>query len=156
MALYLISAWALVLLYCAVIGAWTGGPTAPALGVGTLMLGAIVLQAANFGQARRPLRPANAADPAAVAAGLCEAVSAPAALVAAGLVRDANPAFLALLEFGGGRDEGIGLPVANPVPPLAQGRLGALLSAGADCEGAGTPAVVRGLKADGSPGEGRA
>ena len=150
MALYLISAWALVLLYCAVIGAWTGGPTAPALGVGTLMLGAIVLQAANFGQARRPLRPANAADPAAVAAGLCEAVSAPAALVAAGLVRHANRAFLALLEFGGRRDEVIGLPISNLVHPLDQGRLGALLSAGADCEGAGTPAVLRMLKADGS------
>src|SRR6267378_3625769 len=150
MALYLISAWALVLLYCAVIGAWTGGPTAPALGVGTLMLGAIVLQAANFGQARRPLRPANAADPAAVAAGLCEAVSAPAALVAAGLVRHANRAFLALLEFGGRRDEVIGLPISNLVHPLDQGRLGVLLSAGADCEGAGTPAVLRMLKADGS------
>ncbi len=150
MALYLISAWALVLLYCAVIGAWTGGPTAPALGVGTLMLGAIVLQAANFGQTRRPLRPANAADPAAVAAGLCEAVPAPAALVAAGLVRHANRAFLALLEFGGRRDEVIGLPISNLVHPLDQGRLGVLLSAGADCEGAGTPAVLRMLKADGS------
>src|SRR6266700_2244161 len=139
MALYLISAWALVLLYCAVIGAWTGGPTAPALGIGTLMLGAIVLQAANFGQARRPLRSESASDPA--AAGLCEAMSAPAALGGAGLVRDANRAFLALLDFGGRRDEVIGLPISNLVHPLDQGRLGALLAAGADCEGAGGPAV---------------
>src|SRR5467141_1668702 len=105
MALYLISAWALVLLYCAVIGAWTGGLTAPALGIGALMLGAIVLQAANFGQSRPRSRPADVADPAVAAAGLCEAVSAPAAVVAAGVVRDANRAFLALLDFGGRRDE---------------------------------------------------
>src|SRR5258708_17343985 len=132
MALYLISAWALVLLYCAVIGAWTGGPTAPALGVGTLMLGAIVLQAANFGQTRRPLRPANAADPAAVAAGLCEAVPAPAALVAAGLVRHANRAFLALLEFGGRRDEGSRVAASHHGHPPPQGPPGGLLLPGVD------------------------
>jgi PAS domain S-box-containing protein len=152
MTLYLISAWALVLLYCAVIGAWTGGLTAPALGMGALILGAIVLQAANFGQARprSRSRPPSAADSAAAAAGLCEAVSAPAALVAAGVVRDANRAFLALLDFGGRRDEVIGLPISNLVHPLDQGRLGTLLAAGADCEGAGTPAVLRMVKADGS------
>jgi PAS domain S-box-containing protein len=151
MTLYLISAWALVLLYCAVIGAWTGGLAAPALGVGALMLGAIVLQAANFGQSRprSRSRPADAADSAAAATGLCEAVSAPAAVVAAGVVRDANRAFLALLDFGGRRDEVIGLPIFNLVHPLDQARLSALLAAGADCDAAGAPAVLRMVKADG-------
>jgi len=148
MTLYLISAWALVLIYSAVIAAWTGGLTAPAIGVGTLVLGAIVLQSVNFGQARR--RFPNAGDPAALAAGLCEAVSAPAAAVVSGVVQDANRAFLALLDFGGRRDEVIGLPISNLVHPLDQARLGALLATGADQRGAETPAVLRMLKADGS------
>src|SRR6202008_1400568 len=83
MTLYLISAWALVLIYSAVIAAWTGGLTAPAIGVGTLVLGAIVLQSVNFGQARR--RSPNDAD-APAGGGLCEAVSAPAAAVVSGVV----------------------------------------------------------------------
>ena len=152
MTIYLISAWALVLLYCAVIGAWTGGLMAPALGIGALMLGAIVLQAANFGQSRprSRSRSRDVPDSAIAAAGLCEAVSAPAAVVAAGVVRDANRAFLALLDFGGRRDEVIGLPIFNLVHPLDQGRLGTLLTTAADCEGAGTPAMLRMVKADGS------
>ena len=109
MTLYLISAWALVLIYCGVIAAWTGGLTAPAIGVGTLVLGAIVLQS----------------------------VSTPAAAIAAGVVRDANRAFLALLDFGGRRDEVIGLPIANLVHPLDQGRLAELVSLGASREGPG-------------------
>ncbi|HEX4584930.1 MAG TPA: PAS domain-containing protein [Burkholderiaceae bacterium] len=150
MTLYLISAWALVLLYATVIGVWTGGLVAPALGVGALMLGAIVLQAASFGRARRRARGANAADRVVVAAGLCEAVSAPAAVVAAGLVRDANRAFLALLDFGGRRDEVIGLPISNLVHPLDQGRLVALLASDAGQDETDRPAALRMLKADGS------
>jgi PAS domain S-box-containing protein len=150
MTLYLISAWALVLLYSAVIAAWTGGLTAPAIGVGTLVLGAIVLQSMNFGHARR--RSADAANPAALAGGLCESVSAPAAAVVSGVVRDANRPFLALLDFGSRRDQVIGLPIANLVHPLDQGRLSELLSASAhtDDQGTGRPAVLRMVKADGS------
>jgi PAS domain S-box-containing protein len=148
MTLYLISAWALVLLYSAVIGAWTGGLVAPALGVGALVLGAIVLQAASAGGLRRRFRGATGLEAAAI--GLCEAVSAPAAVVASGLVRDANRAFLALLDFGGRRDEVIGLPISNLAHPLDQGRLATLLSAGTVQDDSGTPAPLRMLKADGS------
>jgi PAS domain S-box-containing protein len=148
MTLYLISAWALVLIYSAVMAAWTGGLTAPAIGVGTLVLGAIVLQSLNFRQARP--RFLNAADPATPTTGLCEAVSTPAAAVAAGVVRDANRAFLALLDFGGRRDEVIGLPIANLVHPLDQARLSELLSLGANRDRPGRPAVLRMVKADGS------
>jgi PAS domain S-box-containing protein len=148
MTLYLVSAWALVLLYCTVIGAWTGGLVAPALGIGALMLGAIVLQATSFGGALRRPREPGVSDPAAFAAGLCEAVSAPAAIVTAGVVRDANRAFLALLDFGGRRDEVIGLPISNLVHPLDQGRLSALVAAGQ--EPADRPAALRMVKADGS------
>jgi len=139
-----------VLLYCVVIGAWTGGLTAPALGISALLLGGIVLQAANFGRTRRRARSPIAADPAAEAAGLCDAVSTPAAVCASGLVRDANPAFLALLGFGGRRDEVIGLPISNLVHPLDQGRLAALLSPGARQDDADRAATLRMVKADGS------
>jgi PAS domain S-box-containing protein len=148
MTLYLISAWALVLIYSAVIAAWTGGLTAPAIGVGTLVLGAIVLQSVNFGPGRRRLP--SSADPAALAGGLCEAVTAPAAAVVGGVVHDANRSFLALLDFGGRRDEVIGLPISNLVHPLDQARLGALLATAVDQRGVGTPAMLRMLKADGS------
>ena len=150
MTLYLISTWALVLLYCVVIGAWTGGLTAPALGISALLLGGIVLQAANFGRIRRRARSPIAADPAAEAAGLCDAVSTPAAVCASGLVRDANRAFLALLGFGGRRDEVIGLPISNLVHPLDQGWLAALLSPGARQDDADRAATLRMVKADGS------
>jgi PAS domain S-box-containing protein len=150
MTLYLISTWALVLLYCVVIGAWTGGLTAPALGISALLLGGIVLQTANFGRTRRRARSPIAADPAAEAAGLCDAVSTPAAVCASGLVRDANRAFLALLGFGGRRDEVIGLPISNLVHPLDQGRLAALLSPGTRQDDADRAATLRMVKADGS------
>jgi len=150
MTLYLISAWALVLLYSAVIGAWTGGLAAPAFGAGALVLGAIVLQAANLGGTRRGSRGAGAADADATAIGLCEAVSAPAAVVTAGVVQDANRAFLALLDFGGRRDEVIGLPIFNLTHPLDQARLAAMLAAAAAPEPAGAPALLRMVKADGS------
>ena len=150
MTLYLISAWALVLLYCVVIGAWTGGMTAPTLGISALLLGGIVLQTANFGRTRRRVRTPIAADAAAEAAGLCDAVSTPAAVCASGLVRDANRAFLALLDFGGRRDEVIGLPISNLVHPLDQGRLAALLSPAARQDDADRAATLRMVKADGS------
>jgi PAS domain S-box-containing protein len=150
MTLYLISAWALVLLYSAVIGAWTGGLVAPALGAGALVLGAIVLQVASLGGVGRRFRGAGAGGSAATVLGWCEAVSAPAAVVAAGVVQDANRAFLVLLDFGGRRDEVIGLPIFNLAHPLDQGRLAAMLAAGAGQDPAAAPAVLRMVKADGS------
>jgi PAS domain S-box-containing protein len=150
MTLYLISTWTLVLLYSAVIGAWTGGLAAPALGVGALLLGGIVMHAANFGQFGRRPGVIAGGDPDAAAAELCETVSAPASVVAAGLVRDANRAFLALLDFGGRRDEVIGLPISNLVHPLDQGRLATLLAAGPGPDDGGRAAPLRMVKADGS------
>jgi PAS domain S-box-containing protein len=150
MALYLFSAWALLLLFCAVIGTWTGGAAAPALGLGALLVGAIVLHAARSGPTRRTNLPSQAADPPSGTAELCEAVTAPAAVVADGVVGDANRAFLALLDFGARRAEVIGLPISNLVHPLDQGRLAELLNASPSEESSDTPSVLRLLKADGS------
>jgi PAS domain S-box-containing protein len=148
MTLYLFSSWALVLLFCAVIGAWSGGAAAPALGLGALVLGVIVLHAAKPGSTRRTA--SQAVEPRDGTAELCEAVSAPAAVIAEGVVQDANRAFLALLDFGARRAEVIGLPVSNLVHPLDQARLAALLSASAGAEGAAAPVLLRLVKADGS------
>jgi PAS domain S-box-containing protein len=148
MTLYLISAWALALLYSTMIGAWAGGIAAPALGIGALLIGAIVLQATGLGGVR--FRGANHSGRDVSATRLCETVPEPAAVVAAGVVRDANQAFLALLDFGGRREEVIGLPISNLAHPLDQGRLAGLLAAGAIQHGGALPTPLRMVKADGS------
>jgi PAS domain S-box-containing protein len=148
MTLYLYSAWALALLFSAIVGAWTGGTAALALGVSALFAGTIVLQAVRSrGRAGGPAA-AGAALPDG-AAELCEAVSAPAAVVEGRSVIEANRAFLALLEFGGRRGQVVGLPITNLVHPLDQGRLAALLAASARGAGDAAPETLRLVKADG-------
>ena len=149
MTLYLYFAWALALLFSAIVGAWTGGALALALGLGALVAGTIVLHTARSGtgtgaQARGPaVLPAGTAE-------LCAAVSAPAAVVQGRAVIETNRAFLALLDFGGRRAEVIGLPITQLVHPLDQGRLASLLSAIAQGQRESAPETLRLVKADGS------
>lgn len=120
-----------------------------ALAVSAFFAGTLALRALRA----RPLA-APAGDGAADAAPegaaeLCEAVSAPAAVVEDAVLTQANRAFLALLDFGGRRAELVGQPVGRLVHPLDQGRLASLLAAVAQGERGGPPETLRLLRSDG-------
>ncbi len=147
MTLYLYSAWALALLFSAIIGAWTGGGAALALGLGALLAGSIVLHAAKS-RTPREARADGRSEPRSGTAELCEAVPAPAAVIEGRSIIEANRAFLALLDFGGRRAEVIGLPITHLIHPLDQGRLASLLAASAPGQADSAPETLRLIRSD--------
>lgn len=144
MSLFVFSAFALSLLFAAVIGSWYGGAAVYAMPVALGSGGVAILAAASWLQRRRRLgesRPA-AADTL-WASEVCSTIPTAAAIVRGPVVSFANRALLDLLGLAERGDEVVGLPFTNVLHPGDHERLAAMLAAAGEGSSRGQDQVLR-------------
>jgi len=144
MSLFVFSAFALSLLFAAVIGSWYGGAAVYAMPVALGSGGLGILAAARWLERQRRI---GEVRPAAVdtrwASEVCSTIPSAAAILHGPVVSFANRALLDLLGLADRGDEVVGLPFTNVLHPGDHERFAAMLAAPSDGAPRGQDQVLR-------------
>jgi PAS domain S-box-containing protein len=144
MSLFLFSAFALSLLFAAVIGSWYGGVAVYATFIALGLGGVGVLAAARWlDKRRRHAKARSSMADARWASEVCGTIPTAAAIVRGPVVSFANRALLDLLGLAERGDEVVGLPFTNVLHPGDHERFAAMLGSPSDGAPRGQDQILR-------------
>ena len=144
MSLFVFSAFALSLLFAAVIGSWYGGAAVYAMPVALGSSGLGILAAARWlERQRREVEVRPAAVDTRWASEVCGTIPSAAAILQGPVVSFANRALLDLLGLADRGDEVVGLPFTNVLHPGDHERFAAMLAATSDGAPRGQDQILR-------------
>lgn len=151
MSLFVFSAFALSLLFAAVIGSWYGGAVVYAMPMVMALAGLGILAAGRWLDQRRPSCGAQQGTADIRWAGeVCSSIPSPAAIVRGPVVGFANRALLDLLGLAERGDEVVGLPFTNVLHPADHERFATMLAAPSEGTPRGGDQILRLMRGDSS------